>query len=213
MTVRLHRCLGAVLTLMLIVTPWTARAQTSSSSRPLTATVLSTYVAHNGALALLVLWRGSPGWFSGGSGNSSSGGGSSPAGREVGSFTLTYGGRTFSIDLDYTARVAQVLDQEISLAETNILLVDNVDAPSGGRIVGRHWVDPKLPEVGASGPTLDTDPAVVAIRRAPEAGAFLQCEVPVTLPADPALDEATRTRMTEYIQGFVTQTCRAALQP
>jgi hypothetical protein len=39
---------------MLIIIPWNARGQTSSSSRPLSATVIGTYVARDGELALLV---------------------------------------------------------------------------------------------------------------------------------------------------------------
>jgi hypothetical protein len=46
---------------VLLVAPVHAHGQTQSSSRPLSATVVSTYVARNGELTLLVLWRGSPG--------------------------------------------------------------------------------------------------------------------------------------------------------
>src|SRR5688572_15207535 len=102
---RRHRCWKVAVTfaVMLIIIPQNARGQTSSSSRPVSATVISTYVARGGELTLLVLWRGSPGWYSGGGGNSSSGGGGGSAGgREVGSFSMTFGGRTLSIDFDYT---------------------------------------------------------------------------------------------------------------
>ena len=195
----------------------TARAQTSSASRPLSATVISTYVARGGELALLVLWRGSPGWYSRGDGHSSSGGGGGRPGQEVGSFSLTYGGHTFSIDFNYSAGRAKVLDQEISLADTNVVLVDDVDAPSGARIVGRRRVDPTLPQ--ACSPallTMEDDPATTAIRRAPELGAFLQCDVPGPVPtgagptgADPAL----RDRLREYVKDVLTQVCRAATNP
>src|SRR5262245_57582096 len=106
--------IAILLVVMLLVVPSNARGQTSSASRPLSATVVSTFVAHNGELTLLVLWRGSPGWFAGGGGNSSSGGGSISAGQEVGSFSMTYGGKYFAIDLNYTARTAKVLEQKIS---------------------------------------------------------------------------------------------------
>jgi hypothetical protein len=202
---------------MLISIPWNARGQTSSSSRPLSATVIGTYVARGGELALLVLWRGSPGWYSRGGGNSSSGGGGSSAGREVGSFSLTYGGRTLSIDFNYTARSARLLEQEISLADTNVVLVDDVDGPSGAHIVSRLWVDPKLPETDSSGPrTIEDDPAITAIRRAPEAGAFLQCDVPLPMATGidaAAVDPTVRDRVSEYVQGVLTQICRAAIGP
>ena len=201
----------AVALVVMLIIPLNARAQTSSSSRPLSATVVSTYVARAGELTLLVLWRGSPGWYSGGGGNSSSGGGGGSAGgREVGSFSMTFGGRTLAIDFDYTARVARLLEQEIALADTNVVLVDEVDGPSGGQIVGRLWVEPKLPGTGSSGPRMiEDDPAIAAIRRAPEAGAFLQCDIPMTVPTgvDAAVDVA---RLTEYLQAVMTQICRAA---
>ena len=203
---------------MLVIIPWNARGQTSSSSRPLSATVVGTYVARDGELTLLVLWRGSPGWYSGGGGNSSSGGGGGSAGgREVGSFSMTFSGRTLSIDFDYTARVARLLEQEISLADTNVVLVDEVDGSSGAHIVGRLWVEPKLPETDSSRPrTIEDDPAITAIRRAPEAGAFLQCDIPLSLPTG---SRCLRGRphsprsADQYMQGVLTQICRAAIGP
>jgi len=213
----LLKLIVAFLALMLAVMPRETAGQTTSASRPLSATVVSTFVTHNGELTLLVLWRGSPGWFSGGSGNSSSGGGSTSAGQEVGSFSMTYAGKTFAIDLNYTTGVARLVEQEISLTDTNVVLVDFVDAPSGPRIVGRHLVDPKLPEAAISGPrTLADDPAIIGIRRSPEAGAFLQCDIPVAMPAGvdaAALDPAVRLRLSEYVQGIVKQICDAALSP
>jgi len=204
------------LALILAIMSGEAAGQITNASRPLSATVVSTFVTHNGELALLVLWRGSPGWFSGGGGNRSSGGGSSSAGQEFGSFSMTYAGKTFAVDLNYTTRVARVLEQDISMADTNVVLVDFVDAPSGARIVGRHLVDPKLPEAAISGPrTVANDPAIIGIRRSPEAKAFLQCEIPMPMPAgaDAALDPAVRLRLSEYVQGIVKQICDAALSP
>ena len=108
-----------------------ASAQTSGGSRPMSATVITTWVAHDGELALLVLWRGSPGWYSRGGSNAD-------------------------------------------------------------------------------------DPAIVSIRRSASAGAFLQGDVPLSLPGAPApaqLDAATRARITEYIQGAMTRICREATAP
>jgi hypothetical protein len=214
-TVHRSWIVGIALTVTLAVAG-NARGQTSSSSRPLSATVVSTYIVRNGELALLVLWRGSPGWYSGGGGNGSGGGGGSSAGRETGSFYLTFAGRTFSIDLDYTARVARLLEQEISLADTNVVLVDDVDRPVGARVVGRRWVDPKLPETGNAGPrAIMDDPAIATIRRDPEAGAFLQCDIPVPPPAgnNSGVDPKVLIQITEYVQALMTQTCRAAIGP
>ena len=202
-------------------------AQTSSSSRPLSATVIGTYVTRNGGLTLIVLWRGSPGWFSrGGSGSGGGGGGSSSAGREVGSVWFTQGGKSFSIDFDYTAGIARLLEQEIQLAETNVVLVDDVDSVSGARIAGRQWVDPTLPERpalnrGASAADqslamIASDPILVAIRRDPALGAYLQCNVPVPVPdgLDASVpDPAERARLVEYLQQMVAMICRQAVGP
>ena len=205
------------LAVMLPVILENARAQTSSASRPLSATVISTHVVRNGALTLLVLWRGSPGWYARGGSGSSSGGGGGSAGVEVGSFSLMYGGRTFSVDLNYTTRVATLLKQEISLADTNVVLVDEVDGPSGGQVVGRHWVDPRLPAAAAPNVrTIENDPVIIAIRRGPEIWPFLQCDVPVPIPSgsdSAAGDPTARLRSSEYVQGVLTRICRAATSP
>ena len=145
---------------MLIAVP-SLHGQTSTSSRPLSATVIGSYVVRNGEITLIVLWRGSPGWFSrGGSGSSGGGGGSSSAGRATGSLWFTQGGKSFSIDFDYTAGTARLLEQEIRLPDTNVVLVDDVDGVSGARIVGRHgstrhcpsglrWIQVRSPRIKA----------------------------------------------------------------
>ena len=126
---------------------------------------------------------------------------------QVGSFSMTFGGRTFSIDFNYTARIARLLEQEISLADTNVVLVDDVDGPSGAYIVGRLRVDPKLPEADRSGVrTIEDDPAITAIRRSPEAGTFLQCDVPLPMPTGAgaaALDPTVRARLNEVHAGSI----------
>ena len=219
---RRHRgwAIGMAILLMLTVIPRDALSQTSSSSRPVSASVISTYVARDGELTLLVLWRGSPGWYSRGGGSSSRSGGSGGAagGREFGSFSMTFGGRTLSIDFDYTAHVARLLGQEISLADTNVVLVDDVDGPTGARISSLLWVDPKLPNTDdtTGARNMNDDPAIVAMRRAPQAGAFLQCDIPLTMPNGvdaPEVDPVIRARLTEYMQGLLTEICRAAVRP
>jgi hypothetical protein len=171
--------------------------QTSSSSRPLSATVVGSYVVRNGELTLIVLWRGSPG-----------------------------GGKSFSIDFDYTAGGARLLEQAIRLSETNVVLVDDVDSVSGARIVGRQWVDPKLPERPALDPSasvadqslamMASDPILVAIRRDPGLGAYLQCDVPVPVPdgLDASVpDPPARARLVEYMQQMLAMLCWQAVGP
>jgi hypothetical protein len=94
------------------------------------------------------------------------------------------------------------------------VLVDEVDGPSGGHIVGRLWVEPKLPATDSSGlRTVEDDPAIASIRRAPEAGVFLQCHIPLPIPTGAetsAVDPTVLARLTEYMQGVMTQICRVA---
>lgn len=205
----------ALIVALLVITTWVAHAQMGSSSRPLSATVVSSYVTHNGSLALLVLWRGSPGWYLGSGAHGRSGGGGQ-AGRQTGWLSYSSGGHTVSVELDYSARAARILGQEVSLADTNVVLVDDVDGPTGGRILDRRWVDPSLPTVSrfdAKG--LEADPVIAAMRRDPALGDFLQCEVPMPMPPVPAaaavtVDPAAREQMHQFVQGLMTDTCRAA---
>jgi len=197
----------------LLVAPVNAHGQTQSSSRPLSGTVVGTSVVRNGELSLLVLWRGTPGWFDGS--DKSGGGGGSSNGREFGHEWLTFGNRTLSIEFDYSARLAKLLGEDVSLVDTNVVLVDDVDRPGGPRIVARRRVDPSMPTIG--GPrTTANDPAVIAIRRDPEAMTFLQCEIPPPVPAGvaaAALDEAARARVIDYVQRALTLVCREVTAP
>jgi hypothetical protein len=56
---------------------------------------------------------------------------------------FTFGGLTFNVDIDDTGSVAWVLNQKISLQDTNVVLVDNVD--SKPMIVRVERVDPVVP--------------------------------------------------------------------
>jgi hypothetical protein len=227
MSVDMRRAGWTVLFLMVALATATTDAQTTSSSRPLSSTVVGSFVARNGQLTLLVLWRGSLGWFlQGRAGGSSGGGGSSSAGREVGSEWFTYGGRSFSIEFDYTAGTAKLLDQSISLTDTNVVLLEYVDSNAGARVVDRLWVDPQLPERPAfdrnasaadqSQAMMRSDPLLVVIRRLPALGSYLQCDLPVPLPDrfDATIpDPAARARIAEYMQGMVAFMCRQAVGP
>jgi len=211
--------------LALVMAGQIANAQTSSSSRPLSGTVVGTYVARNGELTLLVLWRGASGWFMRGTGGSAGGGGGSAGGRETGSVWFTYGDKSFSIDFDYTAGAARLLGQDISLADTNVVLVDNVDSASGARVIGRQRVDPKLPERTAPDPTqsavdqslamMRSDPILAVIRRTPALSDYLQCDLPVQLPdsLDSAVPEPARARRDEIMRTTIAIICRQATGP
>jgi hypothetical protein len=145
-----------------------------STDRVVSPTVVASFITHTeysvGRFTLLVLWRGSAGWSVHGSGHGggSSGGGS--FGESRGSQYFSYGGLSFNLDFNWTSAIVKLLDREISLRETNLILVDNVDAPAGPTIVDVRWIDVPI----------ELDDQVDAIRslisRSPELFAYLQCD-------------------------------------
>jgi hypothetical protein len=159
-----------------------------STSRVTSPTVVASWVSReaysDGAVTtLLVLWRGTPGWFlKGERGGPSGGGGGSGAGGS-GSYEFVYlseGGLTFVIEFDHDKKVVKILSQEISLEETNVVLVDFVDSTGGPTIVGLRWVDPARPEQSST-----PDPIASTIKRAPELFDYLRCDVSL---ADPIMN-------------------------
>ena len=161
----------------------------SSGSRVASPTVVASWVSHdnyaNGShTTLLVLWRGTPGWFAskGGRGGGSGGGSGSGAGQS-GSYAYEYvyeGGLTFMMEFDYDKSVVKILNQQISLKETNVVLVDFVDSANGPVIAGYRWVDPAPPD-----PPAAVDPIASVVKRTPELFDYLRCDV--SLP-DPVLN-------------------------
>ena len=77
---------------------------------------------------------------------------------------------SFSLEFNWTTAIVKLLDREISLRETNLILVDNVDTPSGPTIVDQGWIDVPI----------ELDDQVDSIRalisRSPELYAYLQCD-------------------------------------
>lgn len=79
-------------------------------------------------LELLVLWRGSPGWFFKGGGSGMSGGGS---GRTY-SETIRFGELAMYLKFDFSTRIVSIDDgKPIAMKDANVLLVDGVDSPAG----------------------------------------------------------------------------------
>ena len=161
-----------------------------SMSRVVSPAVVASWVsrenyADGSVTTLLVLWRGTPGWFSkGGQGGGSGGGGGfgggfgGGAGRG-GSYGYEYvseGGLTFMMEFDYDRRTVKILDQEISLKEANVVLVDGVDGANGPAIVGRRWVDP------APQPPSAVDPIAAVVKGTPELFDYLRCDLSVSDP-------------------------------
>lgn len=91
-------------------------------------------------LELLVLWRGTPGWFlqPGGSGGSDSGAGSHNT-------WMKYGAVSVSLDFDETTRRVTIQGKDVALADNNVLFVDDVDRSSGPRVTGAIAVSRAMP--------------------------------------------------------------------
>jgi len=138
--------------------------------------VVATFTSHensNGTkTTLLVLWRGSPGWLSeGGRGHGYGGNAGADEGGYAYYWLASSGGLTFTVEFDFARRTAKILNREVSLTETNVVLVDFVDSPNGPTIVGYRWVDPKT-----SNPAV-ADPVPAMIQHTPELFEYLQCNI------------------------------------
>lgn len=138
------------------------------STRVLSPTVQVTWATERATdgveqLRLLVLWRGTPGWFVTGGGTHFS---SSSTGASI--VTITRGDVQLHLEYDSLTRIAVFNDRRIDTRETNVLLVDHVDAPTGAQLVGTTHVGPAMP-----GSALQLGPM---LQMSPEVMTFLQCD-------------------------------------
>lgn len=117
-------------------------------------------------LRLLVLWRGTPGWFLRPGDSSVSG--SESAGRYH--QTITQGGLTFTLDYDPARRVAVVDGESVDLGDRNVVFADDADSPGGPRVIGTMRVESQMP--GSAGQI------GLVLRRSPEIMGFLRCDAP-----------------------------------
>ena len=145
-------------------------AATSASTVPVAPSVLATVMSSESGLALLVLWRGSPGWWSKSSGHD---GASYSGGGTVFRATLRYGSINLDLSYDPAAHVVRLNDKPTTFREgSNTLLIDDVDSPQGPRLVSQLSVVPEGtnvdPKRGSLGPLF---------RRSTEIVSFLRCGV------------------------------------
>jgi hypothetical protein len=151
---------------------------TFSTDRVVSPTVVASFISHTeysvGHFTLLVLWRGSLGWSARGarSGGGSGGGGGLGESRAFQQFY--YGDLAFELQFDWRAATVKLLDREVSLRDTNLILVDNVDAPAGPTLVDARWLD--VPVDVPIQPGDRVDPIRIFINRSPELFAYLQCD-------------------------------------
>jgi hypothetical protein len=154
-----------------------------STSRIASPAVVASWTSHENyadgsTTTLLVLWRGTPGWFAKGGGGSSRGGSDTGSGQS-GSYAFQYmtqGGLTFMLEFDYDKRTVKILNEVLSLRDVNVVLVDFVDSAGGAAIVGWRWIEPGPPAppalAGAS-----PDPVAGVIRRSQGLYDYLRCEL------------------------------------
>jgi len=140
--------------------------------------------ADGSTTTLLVLWRGTPGWFvsrGGASSGSDGGGGSSSSSSSYAYEYISYGGRTFTMWFDDSRKIVKLFNQEISLKDTNVVLVDFVDSPERTTVVGSRWVEPGPPAPPlVNGAT--ADPIAGVIMRSPELYEYLRCDQKISDP-------------------------------
>jgi len=87
-----------------------------------------------------------------------------------GDVTLTMEFTSQSEDFDPATTVVKILDREIPLRDTNVILIDGADAKTP-TIVGTRYVDPTF---------TGRDPVAAIVKRTPELFEFLRCDI--TLP-------------------------------
>ena len=136
---------------------------------PASPSVLATVANRGERLELLVLWRGSPGWFA------------LPSQRRASysetdgvlSAALAYGGLDLRLSFDPAGRTATIQDTRVPLQpDANVLLVDDVDGPKGPRLV-------RALSVPSGGSSADPSFGTLApfVKRSEEVVAFLRCDV------------------------------------
>jgi hypothetical protein len=159
-----------------LATTLRAVAPGTTSSQFVSPVVVATTMIHYAAtgeaiLDLMVLWRGSPGWFIKGAGRTSGGIGSrNVRGQQDIAFAqATYGDLTVTVKRDVRSGKVWVQNEEVVLGDANVILVDDVD--TNLRIVGTRRIDPQLLEVALPG-----DRTQDFIRRAPELFMYLRCD-------------------------------------
>ena len=152
-------------------------AGSTGGTAPVSPSVMATEMSAvdqsgRGSLELLILWRGTPGWFRRGTGGGSGGGGSAMGGGAGMSRSewISQGGVNLTARFDPAARKAWIQDKEVDLGDANVVLVDDVDSPTGPQVVRTLRIDPEYQTV-----PMRPMPAQHFIRRSPELIEFLQC--------------------------------------
>ena len=161
--------LGAALAAVVAAVGASAQSQRSDRvtayTRPLSPSVLGTFVIRERQVDLLVLWRDAPGWFLRGDERRATYGG------PLGTFraSLSYGGVPLEFEYHRERHAAAVGGRQASLAEgRNVVLVDRVAGPTAQQTVTMVAADLRSQS--------DNPPVAEILGRSSEIRAFLACE-------------------------------------
>ena len=168
-----RRSLTVVGFALVVASQIAAQSSRESGQGAASSSVMAWWMAHRvdantSALDLLILWRGTPGWFFRASGIGGSGSGQQGFGSNTGTQTVQAGDRTLTWTFDLTAKKVTILGQAFSLAEVNVILIDGGDTEQGSRFVRALQIDPVY-----SAEPLRFE---LAVRRSSELLQFLQCD-------------------------------------
>lgn len=146
---------------------------TSSTTVPVSPSVMATIVHVGGALKLMALWRGEPRWYLGRGTRHGSGG----SGEHTVWISEQYGDVTIDLSFDTAQNVVTIGKTTTRIPPgSNVLLIDGVGTPKGPHLTSPLTVDPGSantdPHGGGLGPFLAISPDVAA---------FLRCD---TAPPD-----------------------------
>jgi hypothetical protein len=153
----------------------------SCQSSIVSSTVVATFCGHrqdeNEMLDLLIVWRGSPGWFQ----NRHFGGGGGGGSRKFGAGTKgyvamqqAYGDVTISFDADFDANTVAIGERTVALGRVNTIVVDKVDQPGVHRISAIRRTEPRLP--------LGGDVNLFLAQHSRRLLNDLHCEIPMPTP-------------------------------
>jgi len=112
---------------------------TSSGTQTISPAVVATWISreqvpYDASLDLLVLWRGTPGWFMRSGGSEVRGVGSlddegGAESRETMVEQVLFGGLELELKFERQTRTAYIQGREVPLHNANVILVDQVTAP------------------------------------------------------------------------------------
>jgi len=147
-------------------TPQARSDSTKAQTRPLTASVLGTFLFRSNEVELLVLWRGAPGWLFASEHTQSS--------QSANTYNLTYEIGAVRLDLAYdrARRVTKINGMEVAVPRpNNIVMVDEIGS------------EKRVTTVAAADLSLSGNPELASLlRRSPEAVAFLRCDAVTSHP-------------------------------